>query len=92
LLAVDPGDQTVAAMDASARRKKLFEAALVLPLRGARLRPLVLVVEDLHWIDTSTEEYLGVLMDSVAAVPLMLIATYRVGYTPPSAAGASTPR
>jgi class 3 adenylate cyclase/tetratricopeptide (TPR) repeat protein len=83
LLAVDPGDPTVAAMDASARRKKLFEAALALPLRGARLRPLVLVVEDLHWIDTSTEEYLGVLMDSVAAVPLMLMATYRVGYAPP---------
>jgi class 3 adenylate cyclase/tetratricopeptide (TPR) repeat protein len=83
LLAVDPGDPTVAAMDASARRKKLFDAALALALRGARLRPLVLVMEDLHWIDTSTEEYLGVLMDSVAAVPLMLIVTYRVGYTPP---------
>jgi class 3 adenylate cyclase/tetratricopeptide (TPR) repeat protein len=83
LLAVDPGDPTVATMDASARRKQLFDAALALALRGARLRPLVLVVEDLHWIDTSTEEYLGFLMDSVAAVPLMLIATYRVGYTPP---------
>jgi tetratricopeptide (TPR) repeat protein len=40
-------------------------------------------VEDLHWVDTSTEEFLGVLMDSVAAVPLMLLLTYRVGYTPP---------
>ena len=83
LLAVDPGAPDVAAMDASARRKKLFDAALALPLRGARRRPLVLVFEDLHWIDTSTEEYLGVLMDSVAAVPLMLLVTYRVGYTPP---------
>jgi tetratricopeptide (TPR) repeat protein len=70
-------------MDASARRKKLFDAALALPLRGTRIRPLVLVFEDLHWIDTSTEEYLGFLMDSVAAVPLMLVLTYRVGYTPP---------
>src|SRR6266705_3122944 len=83
LLAVDPGATEVAAMDASPRRKKLFDAALALPLRGARLRPLVLVFEDLHWIDTSTEEYLSVLMDSVAAVPLMLILTYRIGYTPP---------
>ncbi len=83
LLAVDPGDPEVSAMDASARRKKLFDAALALPSRGASFRPLVLDFEDLHWIDTSTEEYLGVLMDSVAAVPLMLIATYRVGYTPP---------
>ena len=43
----------------------------------------MLVFEDLHWIDTSTEEYLRVLMDAVAAVPLMLLVTYRVGYTPP---------
>src|SRR5712691_9238739 len=83
LLAVDPGAPEVAAMDASPRRKKLFDAALALPLRGARLRPLVLVFEDLHWIDTSTEEYLSVLMDAVAAVPLLLILTYRIGYTPP---------
>src|SRR5439155_25536368 len=49
----------------------------------ASLRPLVLVFEDLHWIDTSTEEYLSFLMDSVAAVPLLLLVIYRVGYTPP---------
>ncbi len=83
LLAVDPGDPAVMAMDAAARRQKLFDAALALPLRGARLRPLVLVFEDLHWLDTSTEEYLSVLMDAVAAVPLLLILTYRIGYTPP---------
>jgi class 3 adenylate cyclase/tetratricopeptide (TPR) repeat protein len=83
LLAVDPGTPEVSAMDASARRKQLFDAALALPLRGARMRPLVLVFEDLHWMDSSTDEYLRVLMDSVAAVPLMLLLTYRVGYTPP---------
>jgi tetratricopeptide (TPR) repeat protein len=43
----------------------------------------VLVFEDLHWIDTSTEEYLSTLIDSVAAIPLLLLVTYRVGYTPP---------
>ena len=90
LLAVDPGTPDVAAMDAATRRKKLLDAALALPVRGARRRPLVLVFEDLHWsdtgtdgADTSTEEYLRVLMDSVVAVPLLLLVTYRVGYTPP---------
>jgi tetratricopeptide (TPR) repeat protein len=43
----------------------------------------VLVVEDLHWIDTTSEEFLRSLMDAVAAVPLLLILTYRVEYTPP---------
>ena len=48
LLAVDPGDPAFAAMEAAARRKKIFDAVRALTLRGARLRPLVLVVEDLH--------------------------------------------
>jgi predicted ATPase len=56
-------------------RKKIFDAGLAMALCGACIRPLVLIVEDLHWIDTSTEEYLGFLMDSVAAVPLMLLST-----------------
>jgi len=83
LLSVDPGDPAFAAMEAVARRRKIFEAVRALTLRGARLRPLVLVVEDLHWIDTSSEEFLSSLMDAVAAVPLLLILTYRIEYTPP---------
>jgi class 3 adenylate cyclase/tetratricopeptide (TPR) repeat protein len=83
LLSVDPGDPAFAAMEAVARRRKIFEAVRALTLRGARLRPLVLVVEDLHWIDTSSEELLSSLMDAVAAVSLLLILTYRVEYTPP---------
>src|SRR5262249_29526700 len=82
LLAVDPGDPAITAMDAAARRKKTLDAVRALSLRGAGLRPFVCVVEDLHWIDTSSEEYIGLLLDSLAAVPLMLILTYRVGYTP----------
>jgi class 3 adenylate cyclase/tetratricopeptide (TPR) repeat protein len=83
LLSVDSGDPAFAAMEAVARRRQIFAAVRALTLRGARLRPLVLVVEDLHWIDTSSEEFLSSLMDAVAAVPLLLILTYRVEYTPP---------
>ena len=83
LLSVDAGEASVSAMDALGRRKKIFEAARMLTLRGATLRPLVLVFEDLHWVDSSTEEYLGALMDSLASVPIMLVLTHRVGYTPP---------
>ena len=83
MLSVDPGDPAILAMDASARRRKIFDAASALSLRGAALQPLVLVFEDLHWVDTSSEEYLASLMDSVAGVRLMLVLTYRIGYTPP---------
>ena len=83
LLAVDPGDAALSAMEPAARRKQLVEAVLALSLRGAQLRPLILVYEDLHWIDTSTEALLGTLLDAIAGVPLLLLLTYRVGYTPP---------
>jgi tetratricopeptide (TPR) repeat protein len=41
------------------------------------------VVEDLHWIDTSSEAVLTAMLDAVAGVPLLLLVTYRIGYTPP---------
>jgi class 3 adenylate cyclase/tetratricopeptide (TPR) repeat protein len=83
LLSVDPGDPALTAMDGPARRRHLFAAIRALSVRGARLRPLVLVVEDLHWIDTSSEECLNAMLDAVAGVPLLLLVTYRIGYTPP---------
>jgi class 3 adenylate cyclase/tetratricopeptide (TPR) repeat protein len=83
LLSVDPGDPALAAMEGAARRRHLFTALRALSIRGARRRPLVLVVEDLHWIDTSSEEFLNALLDAVAGVPLLLLLTYRIGYTPP---------
>ena len=69
-------------MEAAARRARIFDALRALALRAAQRRPTVLVFEDLHWIDSSTEEYLATMMDAVAGAPLLLIATYRVGYAP----------
>jgi class 3 adenylate cyclase/tetratricopeptide (TPR) repeat protein len=83
LLSVDPGDPGVAAMDAPARRRRALEAMRAMAVRGAALRPIVFVFEDLHWVDASTEEYLNALMGSVAGAPIMIVVTYRVGYTPP---------
>ncbi|HEV8616508.1 MAG TPA: adenylate/guanylate cyclase domain-containing protein [Methylomirabilota bacterium] len=83
LLSVDAGDPAIVAMDPLARRKKVLEAVRAMSVRGAQLRPIVFVFEDLHWVDSSSEEYLGSLMDSVASAPMMLVMTYRVGYTPP---------
>jgi class 3 adenylate cyclase/tetratricopeptide (TPR) repeat protein len=83
LLAVDPGDPKVAAIDAAARRSRILEAVRALSLAGAQIRPLVLVFEDLHWMDASSEEYLTSLMDAVASARILLVLTYRLGYTPP---------
>ena len=82
LLAVDPGDPAVLAIDAVARRTGVLKAIRALSLRGAALRPIVLVFEDMHWVDASTQEYLDSFMDSVGGARLMLILTHRLGYAP----------
>ena len=83
LLAVDPGDPAVAAMDAAARRARVFEALRSFSLRVVQQRPAVFVVEDLHWIDSSTADYLAAALAMVASARILVILTYRVGYTPP---------
>jgi class 3 adenylate cyclase/tetratricopeptide (TPR) repeat protein len=83
LLGVDPGNPKVGAIDAAARRARILDAVRALSLRGAQIRPIVFVFEDLHWVDTSTEEYLTGLMDAVASAPILLVLTYRLGYAPP---------
>src|SRR5258705_601174 len=83
LLSVDPRDPAVIAMDAAQRRKRTFDAVLTMSLRGAMRRPLVFVFEDLHSVDTSTEAYLAALIDSVTATRILVVATHRLGYSPP---------
>src|SRR5262249_38654353 len=83
MLSADPGEPSIAAMDPAGRRKRVFAAVRSLSVRGAAIRPLVLVVEDLHWVDTATEEYLNSAIDSASGSRLMLVMTHRVGYTPP---------
>ena len=52
-------------------------------LQGGQRRPLVLAVEDLHWIDKTSEEVLLHLADSIPAARVLLLVTYRPGYQNP---------
>jgi predicted ATPase/class 3 adenylate cyclase len=83
LLSLDPGDPAVGVMDAPTRRARIFEAMRALTAAAASQRPLVLVFEDLHWVDKATEEYLKWLLDAVAGLPILLVATHRLDYTSP---------
>jgi len=62
---------------------KTFETLRQLSIKGSLQRPLVLVLEDLHWIDKISEEFLGFLAENVPAARILLLATYRPGYRPP---------
>ncbi|MCH8995271.1 MAG: AAA family ATPase [Chloroflexi bacterium] len=80
LLNVDPGDAAVTAMDPMERRAGIFDGLRALLLQESQRRPLVVVVEDLHWVDEKTEEALAALVDVVASAPVLLVLNYRPGY------------
>ena len=82
-LSVDPGDEVVAAMEPRQRRAGIFDAVRQLTLRAAEVRPQVILFEDLHWMDKATEEYLLFIADIVPTSRLLLLFTYRPGYTHP---------
>ncbi len=83
LLSVDPGDAEVRAMSPVQRRGETLEALRRLLVRAAEQRPQVLVIEDLHWIDEASEQFLVSLVDSVPALRVLLVFTYRPGYANP---------
>jgi DNA-binding CsgD family transcriptional regulator len=56
---------------------RLFEALLGLFGRAGRERPVVLVIEDLHWADPSTRGFLSFLVRNIGRERLLLVATYR---------------
>jgi class 3 adenylate cyclase/tetratricopeptide (TPR) repeat protein len=83
LLSVNPGDPAVAAMDPAQRRPQIFEALRQITLRGSRRRSIVMVIEDLQWMDAASEEYLKFVAESLAGAAVLLILTYRPGYSQP---------
>jgi len=49
-------------------------------LKGSEIKPLILAIEDLHWIDKSSEEYIKFLLESISGARVFLIFTYRPEY------------
>jgi len=82
VLSVDPGDPAVRTMDPRQRHAAIVEATHLLLERGAELRPHVVVLEDLHWCDPATEDWIGRLIDRIAGKRVLVVMTYRPGYRP----------
>ena len=67
-------------MSPEARKDKTIEALKRIVLKGSEIRPLIMAIEDLHWVDKSSEEALEVLLSSIAVSRVFLIFTYRPEY------------
>jgi class 3 adenylate cyclase/tetratricopeptide (TPR) repeat protein len=62
---------------------KTFEVLRELCIKGSERRALVLVLEDLHWVDNISEEFIAAAADDLPGTRILLLATYRPGYCPP---------
>jgi DNA-binding NtrC family response regulator/tetratricopeptide (TPR) repeat protein len=80
LLSVDPGDPAVATMDPKQRHAALVSATHLMLERGAALRTHVLALEDVHWADAATEDWLARLSERIASQRVLLVATTRPGH------------
>ncbi|HXJ78413.1 MAG TPA: adenylate/guanylate cyclase domain-containing protein [Candidatus Methylomirabilis sp.] len=83
LLSVDPGDLAVATMNPEQRRGETLDALRRLLARSVAVRPQVVVIEDLHWVDAATEQFLSALADGAPGLRALLVFTYRPGYAQP---------
>jgi class 3 adenylate cyclase/tetratricopeptide (TPR) repeat protein len=63
------------------RRERTFEAIRDLLICESQVKPLVLAVEDLHWIDKTSEEFLDYLIGFLPTARILLILLYRPEYT-----------
>jgi class 3 adenylate cyclase/DNA-binding winged helix-turn-helix (wHTH) protein len=70
------------ALSPEARKARIVTLLTQLWLQASRQQPLLLVLEDLHWSDPSSEEWLGVLVERMVGAPLLVLGTYRPGYRP----------
>ena len=80
LLGLDGGDDRLALQSPATVRQRTVESLRNLILAEAAVRPLVLVVEDVHWIDKASEEILSALVEAMAGVGLLVVLVYRPEY------------
>jgi class 3 adenylate cyclase/tetratricopeptide (TPR) repeat protein len=80
LLEVLPEDSPFRTLDPPQRRQRLLAALTRVVLRESQVQPLLLVFEDLHWIDAETQALLDSLVESLATVRLLLLVNYRPEY------------
>ncbi|WP_426441987.1 AAA family ATPase [Bradyrhizobium genosp. P] len=80
-----PGGGRYAALDLTPqKRKERTLQALLAQLEGLATRqPLLFLMEDMHWVDPTSLELFGQIVDRAPALPLLAIATFRPDFVPP---------
>ena len=80
LLDVPVEDAQWQAVDPPQRRQLTLDAVKRLLLRESQLQPVLVVFEDLHWVDSETQAFLESLVESLPTARLLLLVNYRPEY------------
>jgi class 3 adenylate cyclase/tetratricopeptide (TPR) repeat protein len=80
LLGIKDPASTLPIMEASVRRQRTFDALVRLLVRESEIQPLMLLFDDLQWLDSETEAFLGILADHVPRASMLLLVNYRPEY------------
>ncbi len=64
-------------MSPEGRKDRILKALKRIVINGSEIRPLIMVIEDLHWVDRSTEDSLKNLLENISGARVLLIFTYR---------------
>jgi class 3 adenylate cyclase/tetratricopeptide (TPR) repeat protein/ribosomal protein L40E len=81
LLGIVEGVDPLAQMDAQVRTRRTLDAIKRILIRESLNQPLMVVFEDLHWIDDETQAFLNLLADSIATTRILLLVNYRPEYS-----------
>jgi class 3 adenylate cyclase/tetratricopeptide (TPR) repeat protein len=81
LLGIVEGDDPLAQMDGQVKKRRTLDAIKRILLRESLNQPLIVIFEDLHWIDEQTQEFLNLLADSIGTARILLLVNYRPEYS-----------
>jgi class 3 adenylate cyclase/tetratricopeptide (TPR) repeat protein len=81
LLGIIEGDDPLAETDAQVRKRRTLDAIKRILLRESLNQPLMVIFEDLHWIDEETQAFLNLLADAIANAKILLLVNYRPEYS-----------
>ena len=81
LLYIAEGEDPLAHMDGEIKKRRTLEAVKRILLRESLNQPLIVIFEDLHWIDEATQEFLNLLADSIGTAKILLLVNYRPEYS-----------
>jgi predicted ATPase len=80
LLDVSPDDPQWERLDPPQRRQQILDGVKRLLLRESQNQPVVVVFEDLHWIDSETQALVDALIESLPAARVLMLVNYRPEY------------